>query len=117
MPQTLRVSVAAACILLVAYVVRLIVSGRLQLKYSLLWLASVLVLLLSALFPQPLCFLSSTMGFATPSNFIFVLGFVFVILIMLSLSLNASKQADAIKNLTQRVALLEKDIESILRDK
>jgi len=57
------------------------------------------------------------MGFATPSNFIFVLGFVFVILIMLSLSLIASKQADAIKNLTQRVALLEKDIESILRDK
>ena len=116
MPLTLRVSVAAACILLVAYVVRLIVSGKLQLKYSLLWLALVLVLLLSALFPQPLCFLSSAMGFATPSNFIF-LGFVFVILIMLSLSLIASKQADAIKNLTQRVALLEKDIESILRDK
>lgn len=64
-----------------------------------------------------LCYLSSAMGFATPSNFIFVLGFVFGILIMLSLSLIASKQADAIKNLTQRVALLEKDIESILRDK
>ena len=108
MPVTLRVSVAAACILLAAYVVKLIVSGR---------LALVLVLVLSALFPQPLCYLSSAMGFATPSNFIFVLGFVFVILIMLSLSLIASKQADAIKNLTQRVALLEKDIESILRDK
>ena len=38
MPVTLRVSVAAACILLAAYVVKLIVSGRLQLKYSLLWL-------------------------------------------------------------------------------
>ena len=35
---------------------------------------------------------------------------------MLSLSLIASRQADAIKNLTQRIALLEKDIESILRD-
>ncbi len=116
MPLTVRVSVAAACILLVVYVAKLIVSGKLQLKYSLLWLASVLVLLLSALFPQPLCHLSSAMGFATPSNFIFVLGFVFVILIMLSLSLIASKQADAIKSLTQRLALLEKDIEHIQKD-
>ena len=117
MSVTLRASVAAACILLAAYVIKLIVGGKLQLKYSLLWLALALVLVLSALFPQPLCYLSSVMVFATPSNFIFVLGFVFIILIMLSLSLIASKQADAIKNLTQRVALLEKDIENILRDK
>lgn len=116
MPLTVRVSVAAACLLLVVYVVKLIVSGRLQLKYSLLWLASVVVLLLSALFPQPLCYLSSKMGFATPSNFIFILGFVFAILIMLSLSLIASKQAEAIKNLTQRLALLEKDFEHIQKD-
>jgi len=115
-PLTVRVSVAAACLFLVVYVVKLIVSGRLQLKYSLLWLASVVVLLLSALFPQPLCHLSSKMGFATPSNFIFILGFVFAILIMLSLSLIASKQADAIKNLTQRLALLEKDFEHIQKD-
>ena len=102
MQMSLRVGIIAACLLLAVFVLRLVLKDKLQLKYSLLWL-----------FPQPLYVISSFFGFATLSNFIFVVGFLFLLCIVLSLGCLSSKQATAIANLSQRIALLEKEIESI----
>ena len=82
-------------------------KDRLQLKYSLLWLAFGSVVLVLSLIPGPLFALARILGFETASNFIFFTGFIFLILIALSLSAIVSKQAIAIKNLTQRIALIE----------
>ena len=106
MQMSLRVGIIAACLLLAVFVLRLVLKDKLQLKYSLLWLVC-------ALFPQPLYVISSFFGFATLSNFIFVVGFLFLLCIVLSLGCLSSKQATAIANLSQRIALLEKEIESI----
>lgn len=111
MPALLQIAIVVACLLLAIYVIRLVLKDKLQLRYSLLWLALVVVLLICGLFPQPLYWVSSLFGFATSSNFIFVVGFLFIILILLSLSSIVSKQAVAIKNLTQKIALLEKKID------
>lgn len=110
MSVSLQLAIVIACLLLAIYVIRLILKDKLQLRYSLLWLALVAVLLICGLFPQPLYSISSLFGFATSSNFIFVVGFLFLILILLSLSSIVSKQAIAIKNLTQKIALLDKEI-------
>ena len=111
MPLSLRVSIVAACVLLVVYMLRFVIRGKLLLRYSLLWMMLAAVLLVCAVFPQPLSVLSAFFGFATLSNFIYVVGFVFVLLIVFSLSVIVSKQTVAIKNLTQKIALLEKEIE------
>ena len=103
MQMSLRVGIIAACLLLAVFVLRLVLKDKLQLKYS----------LVCALFPQPLYVISSFFGFATLSNFIFVVGFLFLLCIVLSLGCLSSKQATAIANLSQRIALLEKEIESI----
>lgn len=113
MQMSLRVGIIAACLLLAVFVLRLVLKDKLQLKYSLLWLGLVLALLVCALFPQPLYVISSFFGFVTLSNFIFVVGFLFLLCIVLSLGCLSSKQATAIANLSQRIALLEKEIESI----
>ena len=110
MPTTLQFAIVVACILLAFYVIRLVLTGKLQLRYSLLWLALSAVLLFFGLFPQPLFSVASFFGFVTSSNFIFVVGFLFVILILLSLSTIVSTQAEAIQNLPQKIALLEKEI-------
>lgn len=112
MSASLRIAIVFACLLLALYVIRLVLADKLQLRYSLLWLALVVTLLIVSLFPGPICWLSSLFGFVTSANFIFVAGFIFVILILLSLSMTASRQAIAIKNLTQKIALLEKEIRS-----
>lgn len=109
MSMSLRFSIVIFCVFLVVYVAKLVINGKLQLRYSLLWIAFVLLLTLSAFFPQPICMISDLLGFSAPSNFVFVVGFVCVIVILLFLSAIVSKQSEAIKNLTHTIALLEND--------
>lgn len=107
----LRFCVGAVCLLMFIYVLSLVKKEKLMLRYSLLWLALAVVLILCAVFPGPVFEVAKLFGFLTASNFIFVLGFVFLLLIALSLSAVISKQTTSIKNLTQRIALLEKELE------
>lgn len=107
----LRPCVGIVCLLMFIYVLSLVKKEKLMLRYSLLWLALVAVLILCAIFPGPVFEIAKLLGFLTASNFIFVVGFVFLLLIALSLSTVISKQTTSIKNLTQRIALLEKELE------
>lgn len=111
MSDALRLVAAAACLILFIYVIHLVKHERLQLKYSLLWLALGATVLVLALIPGPLFALGRMLGFATTSNFIFFTGFIFMLLIALSLSAIVSKQTVAIKNLTQRIAIIECEID------
>ena len=92
MQMSLRVGIIAACLLLAVFVLRLVLKDKLQLKYSLLWLGLVLALLVCALFPKPLYVISSFFGFATLSNFIFVVGFFCYVLFFLWAACRASRQ-------------------------
>ena len=107
MSVVLQVVVAAFCVLMLGYVVVLVARERLLLKYSLLWLVLCIVLLLVALFPQALFGLSAALGFETPVNFIYFIGFFCLMAIVLSLSVITSRQTMKIKNLTQRIAIVE----------
>lgn len=115
MSNALRLVSVGACLLLFAYVIFLVRHERLQLKYSLLWLAFGMAVLILAFIPEPLFAMGRIFGFETASNFIFFTGSLFLILIALSLSAIASKQATAIKNLSQRVAILESEIDRVDR--
>ena len=106
----LQAVVAVFCVVMLAYVVILVARERLLLKYSLLWLVLCIALLFVALFPQVLFGLSEALGFEAPSNFIFFVGFFCLMAIVLSLSVIASKQTLKIKNLTQRIALIEYEL-------
>lgn len=94
----LQIITIILCIAFFAYVVHLVAQEKLLLKYSLLWMALTVAILLCALFPLPLYQASSLLGFETPSNFIFFIGLFFLLAISLSLSLIVSKQASKIKN-------------------
>lgn len=93
------------------YVVRLVSKGKLLLKYSLLWIFLCSVVLICDLFPSIVYFVSDAVGFVTPSNFTFLVAIVLLLMICLSLSVAVSRHVMAVKNLTQRVALLEKQLE------
>ena len=46
MSVSLRITIIVACLLLALYVIRLVLTDKLQLRYSLLWLALVVTLLI-----------------------------------------------------------------------
>ncbi len=103
----LQIVIVFSSLFLLACVLHLVKCRKLQLRYSLLWLALATVVLLCSLFPFQLFEVAMMLGFEAPSNFIFFCAALFMIAITLSLSSIISKQSIAIKNLTQKIALLE----------
>lgn len=91
-------------------VFRLVSRGRLRLKYSLLWLAMGLALIVCAVFPGAVGWLSRSLGFGLSSNFVFFVALVCLLGVTLSLTVIVSKQATMIRSLVQQVALLKKQV-------
>lgn len=94
------------------YVLRLVSKGKMLLKYSLLWILMCITALLCDLFPQIIYFCSTAIGFVNPANFLFLGAIVLLLAISLSLSVAVSRHVLAIKSLTHRIALLEKELEN-----
>ena len=98
---------------------RLLGKKQLTLKYTLLWILIGVILLILALFPQILSFISNLLGFQENMNALYLclIGFVYILLV--SLTAIDSKQSEDIKNLVQENAMLEKrvrDLENMLRE-
>lgn len=92
-------------------------KNRLELKYSLSWLITGLFVLVLGIFPSLMTKLSKLMGIASPVNMIFFLGFCFSLMIMFTLTVALSITASTAKRLTQKVALLEKRINEMEKNK
>lgn len=92
------------------YVLRLVSNGKMLLKYSLLWILMCMAALICDLCPQIIYSCSTAIGFVNPANFLFLVQSC-CCLQSLSLSVAASRHVLAIKNLTHRIALLEKELE------
>jgi hypothetical protein len=67
------------------------------------------VIALVDIFPGLLNWLSSAMGIELPINMIFFLGFIFTLLIIYRLTEAISKMSREITELTQKVAMMEKE--------
>jgi Uncharacterized conserved protein (DUF2304). len=91
-------------------IVELVRRKKLKEEYSLLWLITGCVLLLLALSEKILFGITNFFGAALPSNILFFFGLIFVILLCLHYSLKISQMTTQIKNLAQKMALLEDDL-------
>ena len=109
--MTVRFIAIVAAFGLVLYVFRLIHRDKLELRYALLWFLLSVVLVTLAFFPSLIAFLSELLGFELTSNFLFFIAIFFLLLQALSLSSTVSKQQQAIKNLSQAIALLQHQID------
>lgn len=107
----LRALIAVIFIIFLVCVLKLVSRDRLLLKYSLLWILLCMVGLVCDLFPELVFWVSDLTGFISPSNFIFLISIALLLAVSLSLSVAVSRSAIANKNLTQRIALLEKELE------
>lgn len=102
----------AVCIYFIM-VFHLLKRKTLNLKYTLLWLASGFVMLILAIFPRILQFFASVVGISDPMNALFSVILFCIIIILMSLTAIVSKLNDKNKNLIQSVALLEKRVRDL----
>ena len=117
MNVVLRLGAALFFGVFLVYVLKLVSKGKLLLKYALLWLFLCAAALICDVWPQIIYAVSCAIGFISPSNFVLLGAVVLLLAISLSMSVAVSRHVLAVKNLTQRVALLEKELEDKVQDK
>ena len=86
-------------------------SGKLLLQHSLSWLSLLVVILIVVVFPDILGVTAEFLGIYSSMNMVFFLGFCFSLIIIFGLTQSISKMTEQIKDLTQKIALLENRIE------
>ena len=109
----LRVLLILGAVALFGMIVWLIKHKKIEVKYSIIWLAFSATMILFAIFPYLVLVLGDISGVANPVNFIFMTLFVFILLILLSVSAVISGFSTKIKRLAQANALLEKRVREL----
>jgi hypothetical protein len=102
---------AFAALLLIAVVLELIRSRRLQERYALLWLLTGGVILVLAVWRDLLGVVSSAIGIHYPPSALFAVAGVFILVVLLHYSTVISKLSETNKVLAQRLALLETELD------
>ena len=116
---TSRIVILIGILIYFWIVLRLIRSRALDLKYTLLWILSGVVVLVIDIFPQAFEVVLGLLGIRTYMYGAILLGMAFLAMILMSITSIVSKQKQRIKTLIQQNALLEKrvrDIEEKLSD-
>ena len=109
----LQIAMLIAVGLYFLVVFQLLKRKTLNLKYTLLWLASGVVMLVLAVFPQILGWLAALVGIYDPTNALFAYMFFCVIILLMSITAIVSKLNEKSKQLIQSVALLEKRVREL----
>lgn len=88
-------------------IIYLVKKGKLREEYSWLWLLTGFVILLLVLWYDLLMMLTKLIGAVVPTTTLFIFGIIFLMLIALHSAIKISLLNDQIKNLAQKVSLLE----------
>ena len=105
-----RFILIASVAMVFAYMYRLIVKRKLQLHYTLMWILLGVAILLMAIFPGLVNFISEAIGVYDPTNAVFFFGFVFSLPVIFGLTIALSKTSEKVRELTQEVALLKNKV-------
>ncbi|MBE6624723.1 MAG: DUF2304 domain-containing protein [Ruminococcaceae bacterium] len=94
-------------------ILRYLIKRKLNLKYTLIWLAAALVMLVIAIFPQIINFLCSLIGIQTPANAVFFFAIIFLFCIVMMLTAIVSHMNIRVYRNTQMQAILEKRVREL----
>lgn len=109
----LRIVLIIAVIVYFGLILHWLKIKALNLKYSLLWLLSGVVMGILVIFPETLLWVSKLTGIQTPMYALITFAIAFAIAILMSITSIVSRQNRKIRTLIQENALLEKRIRDL----
>lgn len=112
-PLGLRLTLIIGSLLYLAVILALLRRKRLNVQYSIIWLASAVVFLLFSIFPVIVAGIGNLFKIEMPANLVFTMLFIFVLLLLLSLSTIVTGFSNKIRQLAQANALLEKRVRQL----
>ena len=112
-PSTLRVTLIIAVICYFVIILYFLKQRALNLKYTLLWLLSGVVLGILVIYPQLLRYTIRILGIEDNMNGLFIICIAFMLMIMMALTSIASRQNMKIRHLVQEIAIQDKRIREL----
>ena len=103
----LQVTIALAVTIAMIVMVLMVRKKRVELRDTLIWFLVGSGVLVFAIFPGLMIWLSNAMGIADPVNMLFFVGFFFLLVIIFTLTVTVSRMSRKIKDLAQEMALLQ----------
>ena len=110
MSKALIVSLIVFSIIWIIIILKCVRKGSITIKYSLIWLLMAISILFVGIFPNFMELIKEKFGFQTISNLVIGIILTLLMLITLVLTMIVTNQKVQIKNLTQEVSLLKKEI-------
>jgi hypothetical protein len=101
----LRIVLAACAILMLVFVVRKLRKSALEIVDSIFWTGLAALLIVIALFPELVFWVSSVAGFGSTSNFVFFCGVILMLSRMFTLEIKVAGLKKKLMTLAQTVAL------------
>jgi len=109
MTLVFRMLLIVVSLLTTYYILKRIRQAKLQIEYALFWIIFAGVLILFSLFPWLVTMFTRIIGMQLPVNFIFMV-FIFVLMAKLFfMTIELSTLENKVKDLTQQIALGEKE--------
>ncbi len=105
-----------ASVIALLFVLELVRRRKLREEYSLLWLATAIVMLIVGIWRDLLHGLAATVGIVYPPNLLFLLAALFVLFLLLYFSTVITRLTQENKDIAQQVALLQYEIEALRAD-
>ena len=97
---------------IIMFIIFLLRKGRINIKYSLIWLILFLLLLIVAIIPGFMAWFTNLLGFKAASNMVISLILGVQVIITIALTVIVSNQDKKIRLLIQEVSILKQKIES-----
>ena len=112
MSKALIISLILFSILWFYIILRSVRKGKISVRYSLIWFFMAIVILFVGVFPNFMELIAKIFGFTTISNLVIGIILTLLMFITLVLTMILTNQKTQIKNLTQEISMLKKDVKN-----
>lgn len=117
MSSTLRIVLITGSILFFIFIINMVRTKKLELKYALIWLLTSLSFVVMSVFPQTVFFVAKTLAIEVPANALFLCIIFLLLLMVFALTVAVSRQAGRTKKLIQELSLLKAEVASTKKER
>lgn len=110
MSLRLQLGIIFVMLIVAGSIVHFLRRKRMDFRYALAWLFVDFIIVILALFPQAMVWMSEILGVASPVNMVLFVGLCLALVVIFSLSMTVSRLADKVRKLSQEIAIIRKDM-------
>ena len=110
MSGTLRTTLIIGSVLFFVFIINMVRTKKLELKYALIWILTSLSFIIMSVFPETVFMVARVLEVEVAANALFLCIIFLLLLMVFALTVAVSRQAGRIKRLVQEMGILKAEI-------